>query len=378
MPNRKPETIRVESSAGVFDRFESVSITYDIDGQTEATFEVGDDTAWQALEAMVAPGQEFTIIVNDRIGMKGRAEVNESPGSTREGIGLQLTCRTKMADARYCSANPATRVEKTSLEDFVLAVYAPLGYSKADFIFAEAAARDLMTGKSVGGKPPVDLAAIQIEQAKVNPPETIAACVDRHLKRHHMMHWDGPDGRIVVGAPDDEQRPSYRAICKRPPNAQGNNLVSFRRSRDWGEVASDVTVYGQSAGKDVARIALKGTSVDLDLAAVYANTGHFLRPVVLPVEQVKEIAQAEAQAMRERSARARRKDAWEFTYDGWAYWDGSEAINFAPNTVVDVDVEAVGGGARGKYLCHRVELRASLREAPTAKLSCVAVGIWVI
>jgi len=49
-----------------------------------------------------------------------------------------------------------------------------------------------------------------------------------------------------------------------------------------------------------------------------------------------------------------------------------------PDAIVDVDVEAVGGPSKGKYLVHRVELRHGIGEAPTAKLSCVAVGIWVI
>ena len=379
MSKRPIDKVRVESAGGVFDKFESLAIVNTIDGQSEASFDVGDDTAWEALERIVAPGQEFSIFVNDRLRMKGRAEVNEAPAEASTGFGLRLVCRTKMADARYAGANPSTRVEKTTLKDFVLAVYAPLGILEPDFLFAEATARDLMTGKSAGGKPPVDLAVIKLEQAKVNPPETIFAAVERHLKRQHMMHWDAPDGRILVGAPDDTQAPLYRAICKRSgPLSQGNNIVKASRTRDWSEVASDVTVYGQSAGKELAKASVRGTSADLDLAEVYANTGHFFRPVALVSEQVKDNDTATAQAIRERSTRARRKDAWDFTFDGWAYWDGNESIPWAHNTMIDVDVDAVSGSAKGQYLVHRVELRLGVNEAPTAKVSVVAKGIWVI
>ncbi len=375
---RRPDVVRVEAGGGVFDRFASLTIVNDIEGPTEAVFEIGDEGAWEALEAIVAPGQPFAVFVNDKLRMTGRAEVNEVPGSSRDGFKLALVCRTKLADAAYCSANPATRVTKASIKDFILALYEPLGYSEADFLFSEATARDLMTGKAGGGKDPVDLAPLQAEQAKVNPPETIRECAERHLKRHHMTHWDAPDGRILVGAPDDTQAALYRAICKRRgPETQGNNVLRVNRLRDWSEVPGDISVFGTTHGRDIAKATIRGAAVDLDLARVFADTGHFYRPVIVPSEQAKTLDQATAQAARELSVRSRRKDAWQLVFDGWSYWTGSESIPFAHNTVIDVDVESVGAGAKGSYLIHRVELRFD-GSGQTTTCTAVAPGIWAI
>lgn len=378
MSTRPPDVVTIESDAGSFDAFESLSIVNDIEGLTEATFAFGDESSWEALEQIIAPGEPFSVLVNGRPRMAGRAEVNDYSATVASGFLVTLTCRTKLADARYRSAEPTVRVAKTSIKDYILALYAPLGYVESDFQFSEATARDLMTGKSQGGKDAVDLAPLQAEQAKVNPPETTYDAAERHLKRHHMTHWDGPDGKILVGAPDDTQAPLYRAICKKAgPASKGNNCGAIHRIRDWSEVAGDIAVFGTTPGREIAKTALRGAAVDLDLAAVFAKTGHFSRPVIIPSEQAKTLDAATAIAARELSARKRRKDVWELTLDGWSYWDGNEAVVYAHNTVIDVDVEGGGASARGSYLVHRVQLTYN-ESGLVTQLTAVAPGVWAI
>lgn len=374
---RPRDIIEIETDQGIFDRFESLEVVNDLNGAAEATFTIGDDGCWQELDRIVAPGQPFIVRVNKRLRMTGRAEVNEVPAAPGSGVKIQLVIRTKMADARYRSADPNVKIEKASIKDFLLALYAPLGYTEADFQFSEAAARDLMTGKSSNGKPPVDLEPIKLEQAKVNPPETIFQCAERHLKRHHMMHWDAGDGRIVVGAPDDEQLPLTRLQCRRGAASVANNVLSFKRTRDWSELPSEVWVYGGTPGKTLAKSAFREVAVDLDVAAVAASTGHFNRMVLIPAEQAKTRAHAVAQAQRELSSRSRRKDAWEITTDGWSYWNGHESITWAINTTTDVHIDAVGGPT-GRYLIHRVSCKLGVHEAPTTTLHLVGPGIFLI
>lgn len=375
---RPVDRIRIETAAGGFDAFQSLELVTDLLDVSTATFTIGDDSTWSELERVVAPGQDFRIYVNDLLQMTGRAEVNEVPGDAGEGSVLQLICRTKMADARYCSADQKLSLKGASLKDFVLKLYEQLGYTESEFAFAPAVDVDLMTGKRKGSPDPVDLEPIKLDQAKVNPPETIFTAAGRHLKRHHMMHWDGSDGRILVGAPDDEQEPRYRLLCKRGAASAGNNTLSTRRIKDWSEVASEVWVFGGTSAKDVTKASLRGVAVDLDVFSTAQNTGHFYRPVTITNEAVKTQAQADAQATRELAARAKRKDAWEVRVDGWSYWNGHELIPYAINATADIDVEVVGAAGAGRYLITRVVRSLDADAGAITALTLVAPGVFVI
>ena len=375
---RRPDVVRVETDVGGFDAFQQLELSTDLLDTSAATLEIGDDGSWRALERIIAPGERFRIYLNGLLQFTGRAEVNEAPVSADAGTVVQLILRTKMSDARYASADPKTSFKDTSIKAFVLALYEPLGYGAADFAFAPAADRNLMTGKKTGAEDPVDLEPLKVEQAKVGPPETIFDAASRMLKRHHLMHWDGADGRILVGRPDDTQTPLYRFLCKRGTQAGGNNVLSARRIIDWSEVPGEVWVSGGTNGKDVVRASLRGVSVDLDLARVAATNGHFARKVLIPSEGAKTQTQADAQARRERAARSKRKDAWEVELDGWTYWDGSSSTPIVVNTTADIDVETVGAASSGRYLLSRVSRSLSADAGLTARVELLAPGILEI
>jgi hypothetical protein len=105
MPRREPDTIRVETDEGQFDGFQSLEVINDIAGISEAVFSIGDADSAAELDELVKPGQPFKVYCNDRLRMSGRAEVNEVPCDASSGAVLQLTCRTKLSDARYARAN---------------------------------------------------------------------------------------------------------------------------------------------------------------------------------------------------------------------------------------------------------------------------------
>lgn len=372
---RVPDKIVVATESGNLERFSSLEVVNDLAGQSEATFEIGDDGSWSSLASEIYPGKPYTVWLNDRIRLVGRAEVNNVPTSDR-GMVVRLTVRTRMADARYASADPSIRTKDVSIKNFVLACYAGVGLYESDFCFEAFAARDLMTGKSGKTQAPVDLEPINAEQAKINPPETIFQAVERHLKRHHAAHWDAPDGRILVDAPDDTQSPLYRLLAKRGAASKANNVLSITRVRDWSEVASTVRVYGQSAGRVDPRKAMGGEAVQAEVDAVRASTGDFSRLVLIPTQQVRDKGAAEAQAKRELTARSKRMDAWDVLVDGWSYWSGTEQINWATNTTVDLDCDMLGGTC-GRYLIHRV--RCTLNDSGCqTQLSLLAPGLWVL
>jgi prophage tail gpP-like protein len=299
--------------------------------------------------------------------------VNEIPIEPTSGSTLNLVVRSILADAHYASANPKTRVQGTSIKTFLLALYAPLGVSASDFVFAANVERDLMTGvPTKGGAPPVDLEPIKLEAAKVNPPESIYEAASKHLKRFGLMHWDTPNGQIYVGAPDDQQRPLYKIQCKRGAAAQANNVLTVKRIADWSDVPSEVRVYGGIGVKDVAYAPLGSTAPWTDVVQAGFN-----RPVIILNDAARSQAQVASQANRERSQRSRKKDAYEVTIDGWSYWDGSQAIPWGVNTTVDVDVDVIGG-PQGLYYIHRVACRYDTTGAPVTSLNVVAQGIWAV
>lgn len=375
--NRQPDLIEVSGSGGRFDRFASLVVNNDITGPTEAVFELGDDTSWNELEQVIFPGSDFAVNLNGRPRMKGRAEVNEMPISADGGTVILLTCRTKMSDARYRSAPASVRVKDRTVKRVILDAYAPLGFTEADFVFAPFTARDLMTGERQGGGPVLNLEPIETDQAKVQVPETIYDFVERHLKRYHATHWDAPDGRIVVGVPDDTQAPIYRFIQKRAPNGGQNNVIACKPIRDWTDVARTVTVYGHTVGRDVTSSSFKATQTDPDVDAVAEATGHFNRIAIVSASQAKTQEHAESIALRELSARVRRKQAWEITVDGWSYWDGRRQIPYANNTTADVDIDRAQR-LKGRYLVVKVELTYSEGAGRIARLTLVAPGIWVL
>ena len=373
MGTRRPDKIELVTKAGSFDRFSRLSVTNDILGQAEATFETGDETSWPDIEKLLEPGTPVSLVVNGRPRLLGRSEIVEAEASPDGGVSAVITLRTKMADARYRSADPATKTNATSIKKFILACYKPLGLTESDFTFDAFADVDLMTGKASPAVTPINMDPMQPEQAKVTPPETIFDAVEKHLRRFGAYHWDGSRGKIIVGIPNDTKPPRYRMTSKSASAGKGNTILRCRRIRDWSEVAQEVWVTGSTMNATNVRKSLKSRSVDEEVLAVANTTGNFQRLVIIPAQGAYSAQAAKKQADRELSLRRRRKDGWEFTTDGWSYWSGSEQINYAPAMTVDVDVDALGG-AHGRYFIVRTALNLTLDGAVTTSLTCVATG----
>lgn len=376
MPRRQ-DIVRVETDAGVFDGFQELEIVNDILGITEAAFVIGDDGAWPKLEKLLAPGQPFKVTLNGRLRLTGRAEVNTVPMRVDGGVTIQLIVRSKLSDARMRSADPSISVTNTTIKKFILDCYKPLGYTEKDFVFGEFVDVELMTGKGAGGRADVDLAPFTVQQAMIQPPETIWDAAARHLDRYRALQWDAPDGRIVVGRPAADLRPLARLLAKLGPASKGNNICELERIKDWTDVPRTVRVHGQTWGKDVTKSQFKGEATDADVDAVAAKTGHFDRLVLIHNQQSKEKEAAQRAAQRELANRIRRKDAWLFTMDGWSYWNGREQIPWATNMTADIDVDPLGG-AHGKYLITRTRLRLDLESAATSQLEAVHPSVWAL
>jgi prophage tail gpP-like protein len=377
MPRRPVDQVSIETARGGFTLFSSVELVQDLLEPASLQISVGDDRSWRVLSSLVAPGREVRLFLNGRLQFTGRFEENDTPATVSGGSVSSLVARTKLSDAVYRSADPKTRVSG-SIKDFLLALYEPLGYEPSDFLFDAAADRNLITGIRVGQPAPVDLEPIQEGRAKVQPGEEIFTCAKRHLARHHLMHWDAADGRIVVGRPDDAQAPIYFLRTKRGPESSANNVNEPRRIRDWSELLAEVRVYGNTLGEDDDPQPIRGTAVDLDAFAVAADNGHFNRLLLIPLQGPSTNAKAAAQAQRELASRSKRKSGWDLPIDDWTFWNGRAAIPWALNTTVDVDVDIVGAEAGGRWLITRVSRVLDAERGAYGSISVCAPGIFVL
>lgn len=369
--------IAVETVAGTCQIISSVKLEQSLHEGSQLSLSCGDDRAWRQITSIFHPGQPVRLFLNDLVQFTGRWESNDVPADAASGVTAELVARTRLQDARYVTADPKISIESASLKSFVLALFAPLGFAALDFQFDAAADRKLMTGELRGAPKLVDLDPITQQKAKVQPGETIMEAATRHLKRFHLMLWDGADGRIVIGKPDDEQAPSYHLQAKRGTLARSNNVLAPHRIRDWAEVVSEVRVTGHqtSADGDGDPRAILGAAGDAEVLAVANSTGHFQRTLRIPDEGALSQDRAAARARRELASRAKLKDAWDHAVDEWTYWDGSRAVPWAINTTVDVDVDTIGVDGAGRYLIYRLGRSVDVHGAATATMSLAAPGI---
>lgn len=373
----KVNAIGVPGNATLFDfnfqDWTSFSVRSSITSPAEASFELGDETGWQRIQTLCGLGSEFCVVVNDRPRMLGRVEALSSPCDAQQGTVQSFVVRTKMSDAIVASAPQGIRLKGASIKDFVLACYAGIGLDEGDFEFRSDVSRDLMTGKgSRGQRPPKPLEPLTEEQAKVNPPESVHAAVDRHLRRHGFLHWDGPDGRIIVGAPDDQQEAMGMLCMYRPPYGQMNNLLSVERVNDVSQSPTVLGVFGITAGKDFSKTKLSSVLYNEDLIA-----RGFRRSIIINDEALKTRALATGRANREYASRNRGLDRITVSVDGLSYTEGSHLFPWSPDTVFDVVVTHLGG-AIGNYYVEEVELSRNASQGDVSRITLVKQGVWVL
>lgn len=372
MAKRPVEDIWIECERGRFDRFRTLEITTDVFGEASCSFEVGDDRAWRSLRPMLEPGREFSAYLNGLLQFTGRVDDQELPTTLEEGTVIQVVLRTRMADARVAGADPSIALADTSIKQFVLKLFERIGLTERDFLFTPETDRDVVTGRKGSKAAPVDLEPLKADQAKVLPDKSIADEAKRHLERHHLMIWESATGLICVGLPSDTQPPFYRF-------EQRDGVCNFRGARpvrDWGEVPSELWIYGGAIGRDITRAPVKGVAVDYDLVIEGNRSGNFRRPVVLGVEGAKDQARADLQARRELAARSRRKAAWTVEVDEWAQWDGARAMPYAINTTADMSIETHEGSVlNGVFLVTGVRKTLSPDESTRASLTLLRQGL---
>lgn len=380
---REPDTLAIEmldpvdGVLGSCDRFTSFELQLDMDNPGECSIELGDDGSFDELSRYVRPGTRYRISINDRAMLHGKVEADNIPLNASCGAVVRFVVRSRLSEAMYAGARPLS-VRKTTLGDFVFGLYGQMGLNESDFIVRASLARELITGRRVGsakragGNDEVRLTRMTIQEARVRPPETIFQAADRHLRRFGLMQWDGPDGRIVIGAPDDSQAPTYFLNALRGPRSFRNNVLEAERSIDFGQVPSALAVHGVWNAGNMSHPLVSSFATDPDVV----DSGLY-HPVILPVEALRNQQAADSVARREMAQRSRRKDCFSFEVDGLSWWDADfgERINWAIDTVVAVDTDVAGGDV-GAYYVHALVMRRDAQRGDCTRVTVSRQGAF--
>lgn len=371
---RPVDDVQIEAAGvGAISNLTSIEITNDLMAPSEGAFELGNAGTWPAIAEQIAHGTAYKVFINGLLRLSGRVEMTDEPADANAGSVVRLVIRTKLADATFASAKPNIRTKNASIKQFILQLYKALGYVESDFVFSPATARDLLSGKSSGNAGgTVDLEPMTEEELKVNPPESIYDAADRILRRFGLMHWDSPDGRIVVGAPTDTKAPLYYLRMNTGTAGQRNNLTASTPTQDWSGVPSSVTVVGSKKKKGTSRTRVAAVELEGDVAAA-----GFYRPVVIPAEGVRSTTKAARAAAREMSARRRNMDQWPIEVDGLSYWDGSRPINWAVDEVAQIESDWIGRPP-GAYYIFRVICRRDAQTGDKTNLVALRKGLWTL
>lgn len=376
---RIPDVVRIEVIApdgtnGVLENFTSFTITNDITAPSEASFEMGNDGTFASMQQFTAPGVVYTVFINGLKRLTGRVEFQDSPMNASQGAVIRFTIKTLLSDANFASARQGTNFKNVSILDYMLELYAQLGYTIDDFIFDNPAeARDQMTGRPTtnqGFPQRVDITTHKVGEARVKPPETIYTAVDRQLRRHGLMHWDSPEGKIVVSAPNDTQEPIYYIRCKRGFEGRNNNVLSITRTLDFSGIPTVLGVFGVGGKRGFAKSRVSSVVVDQDVIDAGFN-----RPVTILAEGIKKQGIADRAAHRELAARSKNKDSFICQIDGLSWWDGDQNIPFGYDTVADVQADTAGG-LLGSYYVHRVSMSRSAADGDLTNITVLKAGIW--
>jgi hypothetical protein len=424
MVTQREERVTISSydsqgSSILIDRPTNYEVTTDITTPSEARIEMGDNGTWSQLRDAIAIGRKFRVSINDRPILAGRMLMRALPITPDGGATVQLTVRTVLADAAFTSCR-TVNVHNATLKTIILEAYKTLGLTEGDFIFNADVARDLMTGRSKNTSSKVALEKLTEQDARVQPPETVYSFVDRHIRRHGLLHWDGPDGRVVVGKPNDAQIPIYALQCMRR-SPRGNNVLTVQRSQDYEQVPAAINIWGQGGKHAYGSVpvnaaamnaimmqinqktkALEGGKLDKEQRAALESAIEKLedsyiappitstlqdavisrvavnRQVAIIDESINTQALAEARARREMAQRSLNADSWEVKVAGWCYRDrNGRLVPWAVDTCSSLIVDTASPVSDSCYIW-RVIRTGNPMEGHTSRLTLSARGVWVI
>lgn len=206
-----------------------------------------------------------------------------------------------------------------------------------------------------------DVLRIPLSEARPHVGETVWEFLERHCRRFGVLPWIDARGRLVIAAPDYDQEPLFalrRSLSPTP--REPNTILEGGFVQDYAGLASEVTVYGRSHGRDASRSRFVGHATNPSVP-VY-------RPIV--IHDPSCASSEEAQRRAEQEISRQREDAYALEYEVPQHGQGARV--YAVDTVVDVLDEAIG--VEGLFYVAGRTFTMSRKEGARTRLRLVPLG----
>jgi prophage tail gpP-like protein len=206
-----------------------------------------------------------------------------------------------------------------------------------------------------------DVERVRVREAKPSVGETVWDFIDRHCRRFGILPWMDPLGRLVLGAPDYNQRSIGRLQrwLDGSVSPTANNIVAGGFVEDIGVQPTSVRVYGRAHGHDETRSPHQSEVLN------GSAPGSIFRPLIIHDASVRSDEEAQRRALRELNRLT--QEAFVLEYEVRDHGQGRYL--YAIDTVLDVSDEAID--VEGRYYVISRTFRKTRDEGTTTLLRLV-------
>lgn len=218
------------------------------------------------------------------------------------------------------------------------------------------------------GQTPSDIDRLTIREARPNSGETIWDYFTRHAQRLGLMLWFTADGKLVVGAPDWSQEPTYRIIRRVVDNPEDpNNVLSGQLSESILNSYSKVVVKGRASTQDGLRERISVTVENPDWPDNAPEKPRYIKDPTIRDEE-----SARRRGLRElASGRAKQ---FQLTYEMDGHGQGDRL--WAQGTVAYVHDERLG--VRGRFFISGRQFKYSNGPGTTTQVRLIKLESFEI
>ncbi len=177
-----------------------------------------------------------------------------------DGYAMQIQCKSLLATPYEGHVDPylaKTFQADTPIVDIVLEVMAPYGFTS--IVSDTAAAVEAISGKPIGGRAPaVGVEELKLKDVQSRSGQAAYAFCAALFTRLGLALRLGPDGKMLLGAPDYTQESSYTVVQDRDRSISGDRMlasppIEISESND-GQF-SEVVIIGKSPDRRGAKSA---------------------------------------------------------------------------------------------------------------------------
>lgn len=255
------------------------------------SFAIGTEKLSDKQRRALVPGAQVRLTINGGVQSTGFIDSIEISASRGSGTVYRIEGRDRLGQVVDACADPTSQLkEGQSLQDAMLAIFGPFGWSKPKQIIEDFAAdRDAKTGGlyNRGGKTKRSdakgfgrraIKQYQLHLLKPYPREGVFEFASRIAQRFGLWIWSTSTGEeIVVSKPNFDTDPDYKLIRKSDGTT---NVLEGSVKYDITDQPTQIIADGFAQTGEFGRNKIK---------AIYANTAVMQSSDVAPPDVTKHI-----------------------------------------------------------------------------------------